>query len=170
MISEKEANQLGYQPGTVTHADLSAGPDEGSSLPADTVGEVFNVQVGDASAGSLSAALATIVGVPADRYKETVKAKMTMDLQDGGSADVDSNTQFALAKRRRQERGGRKITSWMLEDDYSEIQIVNRPDLTPRQPGLREDEFLTVLAYNPSSAVTVSLANSTVRIPVQTGD
>lgn len=170
MITQRQANQLRYRNATVTTADLSAGPDEGASVGADTVAEVAHVRVGADDAGTLSAALAAVVGVPGERFKETVRAKPEFDFNDTTPADVDAATQVAVGKRGRQERGGKRITEWYIEDDVSEVNIINRPDMTPMEPGVREDEFLTVLAYNPSSSFTVSLADSTVRIPVQIGD
>lgn len=169
MITPAQANDLQFSRSTLTDADLSPGPDEGSSVPADTVAEVFNVQVGASDAGNLADALAMVVGVPADKFKSTAKAKPTVDFADGGEADVDDATQFQIAKRRRQSRGGRDITGRLLEDQYSEVPLSEREDLTPREPGVREDEVLTILAYNPSSAITVSLENSTIRLPIQTG-
>lgn len=169
MITQQEANRLRYRPDTVTDADLSAGPDEGVAVPSGTVGEVFNVQVGGENAGTLSDVLAAVVGVPGERFKETTKSKATLDLQDATPADVPSNTYVRIGKRRRSQRGGPDIHTGLLEDDYSDVAKINRPDMTPREPGIRESELLTVQVYNPSADVTVSLADSTVQIPVQTG-
>lgn len=169
MITKQQARNLRYVPDTVTDADLSAGPDEGAAVPAGTVGEVFNVRIGDADAGTLSDVLAAVVGVPGERFKETTRSKATFDLNDGTPADVPSNTYVRIGKRRRNQRGGPDIHTGLLEDDYSEEAKINRPDMTPRQPGIREDEYLTVMVYNPSSDVTVSLADSVVQIPVQVG-
>lgn len=169
MITQKEARRLQFEKSTLTDADLSSGPDEDTSIPADTVAEVANVRIGGDNAGNVSDVLALVVGVPSDEYKSTTRAKQTVDLQDGSSSDVDSNTQFRWAKRRRQSRGGREITGWQLEDNFSEIAISEREDLNPSQPGVREDELLTLLVYNATSAVTVNLANSNVRLPIQSG-
>lgn len=169
MITEKEAQRLPFKKGAVTTADLSAGPDEGTTVSPDFPAEVANVRVGGGSAGNLSDVLAVVVGVPAERFKETAKAKATVDLQNSTPADVPADTLWWVGKRGAQSRGGPEITSRRLEDDYSEEPKVNREDLTPSPPGIREDQILTLNVYNPSTSFTVSLSDSQVRLPVQVG-
>lgn len=170
MVTTQQAKRLDYEPAQLTDADLSPGQDEGDTIAADSVAELFAVEVGGDSAGTLKDALAAVVGVPGEDFKETTKSKMTMDIQNSTPADVPQNTYFRLAVRSSKERGGTAITSWFLEDDYSEVNKVNREDLEPQEPGAREKKYLTVQAYNPDTSFSGVLANSTVQIPIQVGD
>lgn len=169
MITEREAQRLPFKSGSITTSDLSPGPDEGTTVSADFPAEVANVQIGGDNAGNLSDVLAVVVGVPAERFKETTKSKATVDLQNSTPADVPEDTLFWFGKRGRQSRGGPEITSRLLEEDYSDVPKVNREDLTPKAPGVREDQLLTLNAYNPSTSFTVSLSDSSLRVPVQLG-
>lgn len=157
-------------PGSVIRdTAMSAGADEGTSVPADTVAEVATIQVGADGSGNLTDALAVMVGAPADKFKSLVGSKATVDFQNGTPADVPEGTLWRVSKRKRQSRGGKDVTNWKDEDEYSETAKENREDLTPTNPAVKEDEVLQILAYHPTTAFTINLANSTIALPAIIG-
>lgn len=168
MITQRQAQKLSYSV-TVLHDNVfSPGQDEGQTIPADTPAEVAHVEIGEDT--GVQDLLAIVLGVPGEQFKETTKAKATVDLQNSTPADVPVGTDFWFGVRKKQERGGVEITPHMDESDYSDVNVINREDFTPKRPGVRQNYLLTLNTYNPAVSHEISLSECTIKLPVQMAD
>lgn len=168
VVTKKQAQSFDYRPAVIRDNVFSAGPQEGETIPADTPAEVAHVEIG--SDTGVQDFLALVVGVPGEDFKETTKAKPTIDLQNSTPADVPDGTVFWFGVRKSQENGGDQIGNRTDEDKTSEVSVTKREDLTPKQPGVRESYLLTLNTYNASTSHEVSLSDSTIELPVQIAD
>jgi hypothetical protein len=154
-------------------SDFVAAQEDGVTLQAGEIGNVFEAEVGE-TVGRLGEAAAVIVGQNPDPSHRTFKGKPSTDLDDDGDADVPQGTKYRIVERKQNSKQGQAITGWRdaYRDDpnQSGVSIENIEVLTPKSPVVREDTYLVYQVKNEGQSFNASLSDSALELPVQVWD
>lgn len=170
--SAAEAENRDWEPIVVTTADFVAAPDEGSTIAAGEVAEVFRAEIGED--GQLSSYDLVRLG---DRLGETgrsAKGKLFGIIKDTANAAVPDTTEIRFVARPKNQNGRTPLTNWFPVRDLDRDNPEQRLELPPvtyngRPAYVKDGRILAMEVRNGGTSIEVSLANSTLDVPSRGG-
>lgn len=151
-------------------ADMNSATFDGSTtIPSGEVGEIMKVELGAPNNGVFSEYERFALGGIPDSQLRTRKARVEGDLQTNANGDANDADRIRL--RIRKKRGGETIaeTRWYKKTEVEASNTENLPllefDGVDDATWAREGRVLVIEGRNPSSAVDIDFANSTLEFP-----
>lgn len=162
-----------FEPITLAETDFLAAPDEGTSIPAGEIAEVFRSEIEED--GQLASYDALQLGQRLDPTGDSAKGKLFVDLKDGGDAAVDPRTQVRFIARPKNGNRRTALTDWMTIRDLARDDPRQRRPLPPVKDEdgdprvVSSGRIVAMEVRNGATSITVSKSNSVVSVPAIAG-
>ena len=165
-----------FEPITLAETDFLAAPDEGETVEAGEIAEVFRSEIEED--GQLASYDALQLGQRIDPTGNSAKGKIFVDLYDDttdGGASVDPRTQVRFIARPKNGNRRTALTDWMTIRDLARDDPRQRRPLPPVKDEdgdprvVSSGRIVAMEVRNGATSITVSKANSVVSVPAVAG-